>query len=149
MIRLPRPPRFEKVRGLTEHFLRIQQEIEQAFARVVASDRDANFSGGVFFQDIETGITASTTQTQGQRQLSATVNRVDTVANANDVVTLPPCVRGKLVLVEDLGANNLQVFPASGDKIGSNAVNTSITLTASNTAMFVGTDDTTWLYKAE
>ena len=37
---LPRPPRFEKILGLTEHFMRIQQEIEQWSRRVLRNDSD-------------------------------------------------------------------------------------------------------------
>src|SRR5574343_591580 len=38
----------------------------------------------------DAGITASTTQTQGQRPLTANINEIATCANANDTVTAPP-----------------------------------------------------------
>ena len=65
-----------------------------------------------------TDITASTTQTQGQQPLVTSTNRVSTVANDNDVVTLPLARKGRFVEVVNNGVNVLQVFPASGDDAG-------------------------------
>lgn len=91
----------------------------------------------------EAAITASTTQTQGQRPLTVDVNAVATVANANDVVTLPIALAGRSCLVINNGANTLQVFPASGDNLGS-GVNTSTTVTAGSRKLFVAFDSTNW-----
>ena len=74
------------------------------------------------------GITASTTQTQGQQQLTSDVNEVSTVANNNDVVTLRQGSLGEEQTIINEGANTLQVFPASGDSIGDNPVDTSVSI---------------------
>lgn len=64
------------------------------------------------------GITASTTQTQGQQPLTAAFNYVDTVANRDDVVTLASLVDGVEQFVDNGGANRLQLFPAVGQDVG-------------------------------
>lgn len=89
------------------------------------------------------GLTASTTQTQGQGALTADINEVATVANANDVRTLPAALAGRHCLVINNGANTLQVFPASGDDLGA-GVNTSTTITSGSRKLFVAYDTTNW-----
>lgn len=92
------------------------------------------------------GITASTTQTQGQQPLTKEINRVDTVANANDVVTLPDDQAGGMqVVVRNAGANTLQVFPASGGTIDGGATNASVTIAAGATRIFFNVDVNTWI----
>lgn len=112
-----------------------------------SADVDTTLGGECIFSS-ETGITASTTQTQGQRPLTKTMNTVTTVANANDVVTLPPAEIGKLVFVKNLGANTLQVYPASGDSVGGGAVNASTSIgTSSQGILFFANSDTDWSIK--
>lgn len=88
-------------------------------------------------------ISASTTQTQGQRALTGDINEVSTVANANDVVTLPGALAGRSCLVINNGANTLQVFPASGDDLGA-GLNTSTTIASGSRKLFVAYDSTNW-----
>lgn len=94
-------------------------------------------------RDTTSGITASTTQTQGQQPLDSDVNQVSTVANANDVVTLPDAEEGKLLYIINDGANTLQIFPASGDDLG-NGVDASTTLAAGGIVGFTAYDATNW-----
>lgn len=91
----------------------------------------------------EVDITASTTQTQGQQPLTANNNIISTVANANDVVTLASVDLATFQRIINLGANILQIFPASGDDLG-NGVDNSITLNPNDAAAFIGIDNTTW-----
>ena len=86
-------------------------------------------------------ITASITQTQGQSPLTSTYNVVTTVANPNDVVTLPTAEQGKLCIVHNDGANNLQIFPASGDDLDM-GVNTPMILEPQGTVTFFAVDAT-------
>jgi len=79
------------------------------------------------------GITASTTQSQGQQPLTDNINEVSTCANANDVVTAPALLAGNPLTIINNGANTLQVYPASGDDLGA-GVDTSVTITAGNLA---------------
>lgn len=91
------------------------------------------------------GITASAVQTQGQQPLVATLNSVTTVANPNDVVTLPPAAGGTVVVVSNSqSSNTLQVFPASGDLIRPNAVDASVTIPPNGVLIFFGLAGTQW-----
>jgi hypothetical protein len=78
---------------------------------------------------IRTGVTASTTQTQGNGLLTSSWNEIATVANVNDVVTMPVITTtvGKHVLIINNGANTLQVFPNTGQDLGA-GVNVSVTI---------------------
>jgi hypothetical protein len=74
---------------------------------------------GSLVSDLDTGLTAGTTQTQvGGLALTAQINDVTTVANANDTVVLAGFSAGSLQIVYNNGANTMQVFPASGDDLG-------------------------------
>ncbi len=90
-------------------------------------------------------ITASTTQTQGQQVLSADLNIISTVANNNDVVTLPTAEQGIGVIVVNNGTKKLQVFPSTGDDIGE-GVNTSISLLTGSIIVFHCYDTTNWVF---
>ncbi len=91
-------------------------------------------------------ITASTTQTQGQGALTADVNEVATVANANDTVTLPSAVAGMEITVINNGANTLKIFPASGDNLGA-GVDTSTTLAVGSNVTYASYNATNWEVK--
>jgi len=92
----------------------------------------------------ETDITASTTQTQGNGQLTANLNEVSTVANTDDTVTLPVAEEGRVVIVMNNGANTLQIFPTSGADIQTAGVNISIKLPANESIQFMGFSDLEW-----
>lgn len=94
-------------------------------------------------EKIQTGITASTTQTQGQQLLTGEVNEIDTVANANDVVTAPPAAAStKPIRVINNGANTLQIFPSPANDLGA-GVDTAVTLVAGATVSFIYFDSVT------
>ena len=90
-----------------------------------------------------TGITASTTQTQGQGALTAEINEVSTVANTNDTVTLMTASAGKNIWIINNGANTLRVFPASGDSVGL-GVNSPTTIGAGEVQLYLAYDSTNW-----
>ena len=100
--------------------------------------------GKYLLRNTTAGITASTTQTQGQGALTAEVNEVSTVANANDTVTLPTAQAGQKVWILNNGANTLQIFPASGDDLGA-GLNTATTLASGSNATFIAYDATNWI----
>ncbi len=91
----------------------------------------------------ESGITASTSQSQGNGALTAQINEVDTVANPNDTVTLPAAVIGLRVEIINNGDNVLQIFPASGDDL-SMGVDNSITLDDNESIVYTAYDTTNW-----
>ena len=71
----------------------------------------------LIIRDVNAGITASTTQSQGQGALTAEINEISTVANASDTVTLITAAAGVNQTIINNGANDLQIFPASGDDL--------------------------------
>lgn len=99
-------------------------------------------------QTTTSGITASTTQTQGNGALVSAVNEVSTVGSANDTVTLPPALAGTVITIINNGANTLQIFPASGDNLGA-GLDTSRTLESNESIIYVAYDATNWHIEAE
>lgn len=95
-------------------------------------------------KSFETGITASTTHTQGNGALTAALNHISTVVHHDDTVTLPAVSEGDEVSIINSGASQLQIFPASGDDLG-NGLNAAITLAAGTQKSFFGIDDTHWV----
>lgn len=93
------------------------------------------------------GITASTSQSQGNGALTADVSQISVVGSANDTITLPIALPGRETLVINDGANVLQIFPASGDDLGA-GVNLSTSLEANEVVEFVSYDATNWSVEA-
>lgn len=89
------------------------------------------------------GITASTSQSQGNGALTSQLNQISTVGNADDVVTLPSAFAGLICIVDNDGANVLQIFPASGDNLGAGA-NNSVQLESNEAIEFTAFDATNW-----
>lgn len=102
-----------------------------------------NMSGVFVHNSTTAGITASTTQTQGQGALTSEVNEIATCANANDTVTLPAAIVGRRCEVFNNGAMLLKIFPAAGDDLGLGA-NTATTLAPGLTVVFRAYDATNW-----
>jgi len=100
-------------------------------------------------RDVNSGLTASTTQTQaGGLALTAQINDISVIANDSDAVTLPSLTStGSLtifVLNDDTsGSNVLQIFPASGDNLGA-GLNISLILEVNESVVFTGVDATDW-----
>jgi len=93
----------------------------------------------------ETGITAFAGGGQtNATQLTATYNEVTVVASAGDSVKLLAAVEGLKQIVKNDGANNLAVFPATGDTIDDGTVNASITIAPGATVTFSAVDGTNW-----
>lgn len=101
--------------------------------------------------NVQTGLTASTTQTRaGALQMTGSYNNVTTVANSGDAVGLPDISYiGQQVMVTNAGANPMGVFPTSA----ANGANTSIdggtagakvTVTNAKSALFTATTLTNW-----
>jgi hypothetical protein len=94
--------------------------------------------------NVEDGITASATQTHGQRPLLFSYNIVTTVASANNVVTLPTAVAGQIVRIKNEGANTFQVFPASGDSVNNGTVNDPVTQGTNTFFIYMADDTQNW-----
>ena len=99
---------------------------------------------GYIYRSVSDGLTASTTQTQGQQPLTTEINVVTAVANANDVVTLPAAVSGMKIVIINHGANTLQVFPASGDAIDGGAADASVTQATTVNDVYYAINGNNW-----
>lgn len=88
-------------------------------------------------------ITASTTQTQGNGQLTSSVVDVNVVANDNDTVTLIDPQSALDHVVMNRGANILQIFPASGHNLGLGTDNP-ITVRPGGAIWWVGVTTSRW-----
>ncbi len=95
-------------------------------------------SSGINARSVQTGITASTTQTRvGGYALTKALNVVATAANSGDAVTLPAMTAGQSVTIFNNGANPIKVFPnGSGDTIDGGSAGASVTLTNANRCAF-------------
>lgn len=113
-----------------------------SFEDVLSADETPELRGPLQ-RTVEAGITASSTQSQGQQALTNDINEVSTVSTASDVVTLPSAAAGKQVWVINNGANILQVYPASGDDLGE-GTNTSTTIIDGSAKGFAAHDATNW-----
>ncbi len=93
---------------------------------------------------VEIGITAQADTTKANAtQLTARINRVDTVAGAADSVLLPKGEAGLSVLIINDGASAMQVFGKDTDTIDGIATGTGVALTNANRAWFHCTEVTT------
>jgi hypothetical protein len=92
------------------------------------------------------GVTASTTQAQGEYPLTHAITMFTTVASANDACTLPADPRvSRVIFVLNFGANTLQVFPAEDHVINGQAADASVTVAAATARMFMGISATEWV----
>ena len=77
--------------------------------------------------------------------LTASFNRVTTVATAADSVKLPAAIAGaRTAVFNKAAANSLNVFPSSGDKINALSADAAYALAATKGALFVCMVDGTW-----
>lgn len=89
------------------------------------------------------GITAVNPGGQGDGALTTEINEVSTVGAGDDAVTLPTAAIGRKVMIINNGANQLEIWPASGDDAGGGA-NTAITLAAGSNLHLVAYNVTNW-----
>lgn len=93
---------------------------------------------------VRTGITASTNQAQGQGLLTTTISEIAIVANPDDAVTLISASRGLTSIVINNGDNSLQIFPFSGDNLGS-GVDLSARLDPDNAIIYRAYNKADWV----
>lgn len=100
--------------------------------------------------ELQTGITAGTTQTQaGATAITSPLANVTTCANANDGVALPANVAEVMVFVINNGAQDMKIWPASGasdtiDGGSADAVDANV-LPAGKSRIYLAIDGTDWV----
>jgi hypothetical protein len=77
-------------------------------------------------------------------QLNVGINDIITVSTAADSVRLPNDVLSQTVVVVNLGANSVNIFPFLGDKIDNGAIDAAYALAAGSRVMFIGTNILKW-----
>lgn len=96
-------------------------------------------------RSVTAAVTASTTHTQGgATALTADINNVSVCANVDDAVKLPSAVAGMTVVVINNGAQQLRIWPASGDNLGTGVDTVRAALAAGSNARFTSYDATNW-----
>ena len=76
--------------------------------------------------------------------LTSRFNRITTSATTGDSVRLPAAKAGASVFVFNKGANSVDVFPASGDKVNALSADAAYAVAATKGAMFACMVDGTW-----
>ncbi len=129
------------------------------FTDVVTCDQQVNLAGRVIHYGFRhVAVLDNITAHAGGGQASATplgpgISIVTTVATANDSVVLTtPIVGGLLQEIHNLGANALNVYPASGHSIINAArtnlgANNPFSLAAGGTLKLVSRNGTTWMQR--
>lgn len=108
---------------------------------------DLSDVGSTFFDLSSTANNITARAGGGQANatpLTATYNRVVTVASANDSVLLPVATVGSRVVVFNRSANSLNVFPTTGGAIAAGGANAAYALAGTKSAEFVCMVDGTW-----
>jgi hypothetical protein len=104
------------------------------------------FSASFPTQSAVNSLTAFATGGQASATaLTATINRVTTVATIGDSVKLPTSAVGMVIAVSNAAAANaMDIFPASGDIIDALAANTAVRVNAGTTLTFWCSVAGTW-----
>lgn len=93
----------------------------------------------------KTGLTAHAGGGQGSAlALTAETNFVTVVASGGDSVKLPTAALGLRIVIFNLGANAMDVFPASGGQIDAAGANTAVSLAAGAKLSYFGQSTTQW-----
>lgn len=95
-------------------------------------------------QDAATTLTAVGSNRATSLALTNTINNI-TSAAASTGVTLPAAVSGNIVVVNNLGANAIQVYGAGSDTIDGVAAATGVPLTNTKRSLYVCVAAATWI----
>ncbi len=120
------------------------QFINQSDSTTIDPDK-IETTGNVVFS-VTAGITATNPGVQGDSPLTKDVNEISTVGAGDDAVTLPVAAAGLEIFIINNGANQLEIWPASGDNAGG-GVDTAVTLASGSNATYVAIDGTNWEVK--
>lgn len=90
---------------------------------------------GAIVGDVADSLTAAGSSQGTALKLNAVVNVVTTAA-ASTGVQLPPMQTGDSVVVVNLGANSLSVYPLTGGAIQSGAANAAFAVASGKSAVF-------------
>jgi hypothetical protein len=89
------------------------------------------------------GVSAAGTTQGGAAALTTSFNTITTVGSGSGVA-LPAAIKGMRVVIVNLGANTLKIYPASGGAIDSASTNAAVTLTVNTGVTFEASSTTQW-----
>ena len=126
-------PILGNINGLTETTTPATDDelaIYDASASAVQKQTRANFLSR-FSSDVQGTLTALAAGGQNSGgPITSTFIRVSTVATTGDSITLPTAAVGRFFIVENDGANSMDVFPNTSDEINSEGSNNALALPA-------------------
>lgn len=98
------------------------------------------------FKPVNAGLTATPAGTQTTSlTLRFGVNQFTTVAVLGDAATLPTSTGGgRTVVVQNIGANQMNIFPDVGSQINNIAVNSPQTQSAGQSALYIDSGAGKW-----
>ena len=99
--------------------------------------------GGLIRKSADTGIVSAGTVQGDAVPLVAEINIISTVAAGTGVV-FPSAAAGYTLIVKNAGLLNLTVYPASGDRINDDLVNSPVILEPGAALQFFTADSTNW-----
>ena len=118
-----------------------------SLAALAAGAITGNFAiGGLFIGGAANALTAHAGggQTNGI-PLTASINRVTTVASAGDSGLLPSALAGaEITVINDAASNSMNVFPASSETINALSANAAFAVAAGKTATFFSAVNGKW-----
>jgi hypothetical protein len=94
--------------------------------------------------DIQDNVTAAGS-TQGTATLVTGAHVIVTTAAASTGVILPPAEPSAEVTVKNLGANALNIYPATGGAINALSANAAFSVAAGGQARLLGRNSTNWV----
>jgi hypothetical protein len=104
----------------------------------------ANVSvSGFHIRSVTTGIAAAGTAQGNATALTTEINMISTVSSGQGV-RLPTAVAGMVIIITNLSANSLLVYPHTGGDINGAAANVAYTQTAGSTLQFMTPNTTDW-----
>jgi hypothetical protein len=99
--------------------------------------------GGLVRKSADSGIVSAGTVAGDAVPLVAQINVVSTVATGTGVI-FPSAVSGYTLIVKNAGANNLNVYPATGDRINDGVTGDPVVLEPGAALQFFTADDANW-----
>ncbi len=94
--------------------------------------------------DVQDNVTAAGS-TQGTATLVTAAHVIVTTAAASTGVILPPAEPGAEVTIKNLGANALNVYPATGGAINALAANAAFSVASGGEARLLGRNSLNWV----
>lgn len=112
---------------------------------LLVADTNIQQLAGVFYQSSSTAVSAAGTTQGTATALTNTINNVTSVAASSGVILPTVSPAGVRIVVRNVGANALNVYPHSGAQINSLGTNAAFSLAVNGTIEFIAVTTTQWV----